>query len=262
KRMEGHRSKVWRLAISRNGQFIVSGDRDEEFIVWHGETGESLTQPTKAHSERITSLDFSSDGTVLATGSWDKTTKLWNTKTWEQQEDPFKGHKSRVNAVAVFPDKGWMITGSNDMMLHVWDLKTGVVLKKMEGHCDWNSSLAWMPDGTRLLTSGSLSDPTMREWDTTTWQQVGDPWTGYTHYIHAIAINPTGTLVASASDDNHVRLWRLSDRKTVAIFKHSSSTTCITFSVDGKHILSGSEKKMISEWLIPNDINSKARFCP
>ncbi|OJA08248.1 hypothetical protein AZE42_02070 [Rhizopogon vesiculosus] len=48
---------------------------------------------------------------------------------------------------------------------------------------------------------------------------VGDPWDGHTD-IYAIAVNPVGTLVASASDDKHVRLWRLWDRRTIAIFKH------------------------------------------
>jgi WD40 repeat protein len=80
--------------------------------------------------------------------------------------------------------------------------------------------------------------------------------------LDAIAINPAGTLIASASHDNYVRLWQLSDRQTIAIFKHSSPMTCITFSMDGKHILSGGEDMMILEWAVPSDINSKACFCP
>jgi WD40 repeat protein len=69
KKMEGHRKEVGALAVSRDGQLIASGDVGGEVIVWHGETGESLTQPFKAHFSHILSLDFSSDGTVLATGS-------------------------------------------------------------------------------------------------------------------------------------------------------------------------------------------------
>jgi WD40 repeat protein len=64
--MEGHHTEVWRLAVSRDGQLVASGDADREVIVWHGETGESLTQSIKAHSNRINSLDFSPNGTALA----------------------------------------------------------------------------------------------------------------------------------------------------------------------------------------------------
>jgi len=93
-----------------------------------------------------------------------------------------------------------------------------------------------------------------------TWQQVGHPWEGHTQAIYDIAIHPAGTLVASASQDNHVRLWRLSDRQTIAIFRHSSTPNSVTFSSNGKHILSGGNGNKISEWAVPKNANSKVSF--
>jgi WD40 repeat protein len=87
-----------------------------------------------------------------------------------------------------------------------------------------------------------------------TWEQVGHPWKGHTDRINAISIHPAGTLVASASDDKHVRLWSLLSGRTIAIFQHSSSPRCVTFSVDGKRILSGGDDKKISEWESPKHI--------
>ncbi|KIK39175.1 hypothetical protein CY34DRAFT_347800 [Suillus luteus UH-Slu-Lm8-n1] len=89
KKMEGHSSEVWALVVSRDGQIIASGDRGGELIVWHGDTGESITQPIKAHSERIASLDFSPDGTLLATAGNDSV-NFWCTKMWQMQGKPFK----------------------------------------------------------------------------------------------------------------------------------------------------------------------------
>ncbi|KAG2048180.1 hypothetical protein BDR06DRAFT_1013197 [Suillus hirtellus] len=107
-------------------------------------------------------------------------------------------------------------------------------------------TLAWTPDDTRLL-SGS-GHKYIREWDTSTWQQVGHPYEGHPDHINAIVIHPAGTLVASASGDNHVRLWRLSDQRTIAIFQHPSYPNCVTFSVDGKHILSGGEFPFLTHY--------------
>ncbi|KAG2350108.1 WD40 repeat-like protein [Suillus weaverae] len=45
KKMEGHSSTVEALVVSRDGQVIASGDANGEIIGWHGEIGESLTQP-------------------------------------------------------------------------------------------------------------------------------------------------------------------------------------------------------------------------
>jgi len=81
--------------------------------------------------------------------------------------------------------------------------------------------------------------------------QVGDIWKGYTGGTWRVAVNCNGTVIASPTTDNRVRLWRLSDRRTIAIFQHSGFPSCITFSVDGKHILAGGKDKRISQWAVP-----------
>ncbi|KIK48977.1 hypothetical protein CY34DRAFT_7682 [Suillus luteus UH-Slu-Lm8-n1] len=114
-------------------------------------------------------------------------------------------------------------------------------------------SLAWMPDGTRLFSAGGDTDPTIREWDTSNWKQVGEPWKGHFKSIQAISLNSTGTLLASASDDNGVRLWQVSDRRTIVVFKHRSAVQCVTFSADDRRILSGDQNKAIFKWAVPED---------
>jgi WD40 repeat protein len=83
KKIEGHSNWVYALAVSRDGQIIASGDDGGEIIAWHGETGESLTKPIKAHDSWISSVDFSPDCTVLAISSG--MVKFWCTKTWQMQ---------------------------------------------------------------------------------------------------------------------------------------------------------------------------------
>ncbi|KAG0699367.1 hypothetical protein DFH29DRAFT_1081318 [Suillus ampliporus] len=231
KKMEGHHDVVSRLVVSRDGQIIASGNESGEMIAWHGETGEPLTQPIKAHSARIYTLDFSPDGTVLATGSADGTIRLWNTKTWKPQGNPIQC-SNWVYCVRYSPS-GELLAIATAINIEIYNSGTREFVATFKGHTSQNISLAWTPDGTRLLSG------------------VGDPWTGHTQNIRSIAIHPAGTLVASASTDNHVRLWRLSDRRTIAIFQHSGWAARVTFSMDGKHILSGGVDNMILEWKVP-----------
>jgi WD40 repeat protein len=257
KKMEGHRTLVTDLVVSRDGQLIAScgSDDDAVMIVWHGETGEPLTQ-----FAGCASADFSPDGAVMAMGSWEGVMQLWNTKTWQQLGNPITCG-SNVYRVRYSPS-GKLLAIATYHNIQIYNSGTRKRVTFFKGHTRHNYLLAWTPDGTRLLTAGDQLDPTIREWDTTTWQQVGVPWTDRSDYIFAIAIHPAGTLITSVTRENHVHLWRLSDRRTVAIFKHSEShfPTCVTFSVDGKYILSGGKDKMISEWEVPQGIHSKARL--
>jgi WD40 repeat protein len=229
KKMEGHSSWVWAFAVSRDGQIIASGTDRGELIAWHGQTGESLTKPIKAGSSYINSVDFSPDGTMLVTGL-DDGMKFWCTKTWQMQGEPIE---CGVVYCIRYSPSGELLTIATNKNIQIYNPGTRELVASFKAHTEYNLSLAWTPDGTRLLSGGGSGDPTIREWDPLTWQQVGHPWKGHTSYIRAIAIHPAGTLVASASDDNHVRLWRLSDRQNIGIFEHSSSVYTVTFSVDG-----------------------------
>lgn len=147
------------------------------------------------------------------------------------------------------------IATEND--IQIWNPSTRRCIATFKAHAAiegaFNNTLQWAPDGRRLLSAGSDLDPNILEWETHTWQQVGDPWKGHRARIGDIAIDTTGTLVASSSDDGDVRLWKLLDRQTVAIFKHSDKVFCVTFTLDSKHVLSGGNDGKVLEFTVPQD---------
>jgi WD40 repeat protein len=260
KKMEGHKSNVMALAVSRDGKLIASGDDNGALIAWDGVTGESLTQAITVHSMLIRSVDFSQDGTALASGSFDTTTEIWCTKTWQVSGYPIPCH-GRVHCVRYSPSGEFLAIVGKDILIYNPRTVECIATLKTLAH-----SLVWTPDGTRLLSGGNVSDPNVREWDTLTWKQVGDHWSGHTdhwsghtEHVHAIAISPAGTLIASACGDTYVRLWRSSDRRIIAIFKDNGRLYCVTFSADGKYILSGGGTT-IKQWAVPEDALLEATY--
>ncbi|KAG1870539.1 WD40-repeat-containing domain protein [Suillus tomentosus] len=253
KKIEWHSGWVSALAVSRDGQLIASGDLHGVVTVWHGETGERLTGNVENYVRytdynRILSLDFSPDGKVLATGSTDKTLKLWCTETWKLLLGNSIHFSGYVGDVRYSPSGELLAIAASNV--EIYNSSTRERVAELEVYA---TSIVWTPDGTRLLSA--RSSKTILEWDTLTWQQVGDPWTtGHTNYINALAVDPNGTFVASGASDD-IRLWRLSDRQTVAIFQQSSQS--LAFSVDGKYIFSGSyytDNNTLTMWAVdPKD---------
>lgn len=154
-----------------------------------------------------------------------------------------------VHCVRYSPS-GELLAIATSRRIEIYDPRTRECIAKFKAHTQLNLSLAWTPDGTRLLSGGDEKDHTIREWDTSTWQRVCFPWTEHLDGIPCIAVYTPGLLIATASYDHRVRVWRLSDRQTIAIFQHTSCVTCVTFSVDGKYILSGDVDNKISKWAV------------
>ncbi|OAX41551.1 hypothetical protein K503DRAFT_797882 [Rhizopogon vinicolor AM-OR11-026] len=251
KKTEGRHDTAWALAVSQDGTLIASGHFNGDLIIWRGDTCESLTHPIPCHSECIMSLNFSPDGRVLATGSSDNIMKLWNTGLWHLQGNPIDCG-ARVHCVRYSPS-GRLLAVATSENIQIWNPSTRDRVADFKAHASFlaaNLSLAWSPDSTSLLSTGDQMHPTILQWDTSTWQQVeatGHP-IYHGHDINAIAINSTGTLVASSSDGS-VLLWRFLDRQIISVFCRSAFS--VTFSTDSKHIFSGGNGGKISQFAVP-----------
>ena len=74
--IKGHSDWVNSVAISPDGQTIVSGNLDNTIKVWNLDTGE-LLHTLEGHSNSVNSVAISPDGRTIVSGSEDETVKVW-----------------------------------------------------------------------------------------------------------------------------------------------------------------------------------------
>ncbi|KAJ8579480.1 WD40 repeat-like protein [Rhizopogon salebrosus TDB-379] len=224
-------------------------------------TGKVVAGPLDGHTNAVLALDISPDGSILASGSYDRTVNLWDTTTWQRKGDPLKceAHVIRVR----FSPTGQLLGVGTDIHIQIWDLERRERLVQFKGHTEfdgsWNRSLTWTRDGAHLLSAGDINDPVIRSWDTFTWTQARDPWTGHGNQIIHILLNSAGTLLASASTDNTVRLWQLATGVEVSRYEHSNGVLNVAFSVDGCFIFGADMDGKTLQWEIPEDVLAAAR---
>ena len=108
----------------------------------------------------------------------------------------------------------------------------------MSGHDDTVSSVAFSPDGTRIASSGA--DWTIRLWDATTGQPIGQPMSEHTEWVSSVAFSPDGTRIVSGSLDKTIRQWDVATGQPIGqpMTGHTSDVYSVAVSPDGARIVS------------------------
>jgi WD40 repeat protein/class 3 adenylate cyclase/tRNA A-37 threonylcarbamoyl transferase component Bud32 len=227
-----------------------------EWFYWQRQIHLEL-RTLRGHGAAVCGVAFSPDGTRVVTCSFDKTAKVWDPATGKERLT-LSGHSSRVTAVAFSPGGDRIVTGSDDHTAKVWDATNGRELLTLQGHAAQVRAVAYSPDGQKIVT-GSV-DQTARVWD----PSRGNPLLTVietTNAIGSIAFSKDGTRIVTSSgsgnefdlwvavSDHTAKVWDASNGKLqLTLSGHASSIKAVTFSPDGKRILTGSWDNTAKLW--------------
>jgi WD40 repeat protein len=194
-------SSTYVVAISADGNRIVSGSYDNTIRIWDAHTGEALGVPLQGHTRSVSSVAISPDGNHIVSGSNDNTIRIWDAHTGEALGVPLQGHTSMVLSVAISGDGNRIVSGSRDNTIRIWDAHTGEALGvPLQGHTSMVLSVAISGDGNRIV-SGS-KDNTIRIWDAHTGEALGVPLQGHTTSVESVAISVDGNRIVSRSESD------------------------------------------------------------
>ncbi len=87
------------VAISPDGQTVVSGSWDQTVKIWDWVTGR-LKATLTAHSDRVGSVAITPDGQTIISGGADGTIKVWDLTT-QSLKTTINGYSSAVYSVTI-----------------------------------------------------------------------------------------------------------------------------------------------------------------
>ena len=194
---------------------IATGSGDASARIWSingpdasGGCGQSILLPhghdmTDKKNKDVTTLEWSSDGELLATGSYDGVARVWS-RSGELRQT-LKAHRGPIFSLKWNKRGNFLLSGSYDKSTIVWDVtgEEGFVKQQFSFHYAPALDVDWKDDLTFASCSTDKSVHICR---------VGlsrpiKTYNGHADEVNAVKWDPSGTLLASCSDDCTAKVW-------------------------------------------------------
>lgn len=209
--LEGHESDVFVCVWNPKYNLIATGSGDGTARIWRvpGDPGESVSDPiVLQHShgseqKDVTTLDWNANGNLLATGSYDGLARIWNRAG--ELKNILRRHTKPVFSLKWNKKGDLLLTGSMDQTAIIWDAYSGECRQQFAFHEGPTLDVDWRDDVTFATSSSDTIVYVCR---------IGNlepvrTYAGHTNEVNVIKWDPTGTYLASCSDDHTARIWTM-----------------------------------------------------
>ena len=214
------------------------------------ETGEKLSELT-GHRDALYGIAFSPDGNQLATAGYDRIIQLWNPASGEKLRT-LKGHNGAVYGIAFSPDGRVLGSAGGDSSVKLWNTSDGQRLDTFGQPTGEQFLTAFTPDSQFVIAGGA--DKQIRLWRWVSRDKAGINPLERVRFAHEdeitdLAIDPSGTRLATASADRTVKVWSLPALEPLqTIGSQADVVSALVFNADGRalHVgrMDGSTEKI------------------
>ena len=158
--------------------------------------------------------------------------QIWHTQTGKLARI-LKGPAPPIrNAVLSAMGKRMAVCVEDENVARLYDCATGAE-RRLAGHLDFVSGLAFSPDGSTLAT-GSM-DGTVRLWDTSNGETIAS-LPAHIQEATDVAFSPDGRTLASLGRNETLKLWHVPTLREVVSEPLPETGSWLAFSPDGRRI--------------------------
>jgi WD40 repeat protein len=234
--LRGHTPYLHVLRFSPDGRLLASAAYEGTIRVLDVASRRELFQLKTR--EYLWSLAFSPDGKLLASSADGGNVRLWDLRS-RRQVAMFKA-RARLRSLAFSPD-GRLLAFGDGRVVRFWDVAARRPIGSLEGDGGEVTGLAISPDGKILAVGGNAAVRLIDLAGKRTLARLKGP-------SFTLSFSPDGTVLASATTKNRVRLWDVATKRERWTLKgHAQRILDLAFA-DNRTLASASDDRTVKLW--------------
>ncbi|KAF9055898.1 WD40-repeat-containing domain protein [Panaeolus papilionaceus] len=269
-----HKSEVFVCGFNpAKPNLLASGSRDAVVLIWDLQNPPTESDQFASHSSEpvtveiksmqsscdLTSLEWNPSGTLLAIGSYDSMLRICTSTGAVYFTHP--QHQGPVFAARFSKSGKWLLTASLDGTTCLWDVNEKQMHRQYRFHQDCCLDVEWLTEDV-FATAGADANIFIMHVDRDVPIRT---FTGHRDEVNQVRVNPSGTRLASCSDDGTVIVWKinslepgqddipgLSGDQVVELKGHTHSVNIISWVVD--------RPPATNEWIATSSFDTTARL--
>lgn len=256
---------VTTVTWSNDDSFIVTGGWDAAVRIWDAASG-SVLQTLRGHPSWVLSVDLSSDGRRLVSAGTDRFDEIdegdgkvrlkrvaaGEDRTlivWDMETGEIVHRLGEIRTpvwCARFSPDGQVIASTHHSDIKLWEAGSGREIRTMLGHEKIIHQLAFLHDGTRLVSVAE--DGALKLWNVGTGDLLRT-FSGHTMDVKAVAVSNDDRIVASGGVDCTIRLWDVESGHLIRThIGHNGEVLGVDLTPDDTFLISASQDGTLKLW--------------
>jgi WD40 repeat protein len=232
------------LAVSTDKKTVALAEADGKITIIDVASAKVARQ-LEGHSGALAAVCFSANGAKLASGGADKTLRIWDLATG-QAVVVTAGIPNAVTAIAWHPQGAQLAAGFADGQVALFkvDVAEPPVERMLAGNGQAITGLVYSPQGESVFSA--CADGNLRRY------QVSDgaqQWAqAHGAAIHDLAQSPDGQFLATAAENNQVRIWVAANGSAApkpALEGFPAAVRSVAFAADNTRLAAGTANNLV-----------------